>query len=370
MTNKRTIVISGVNLVDGGPLSVYKDFLNAIVEGKFYEDYRIIALVGDEKLFSEYVGVVELLEFPRSKSSWLLRLYYEFIYFKKFSKKEDVDIWISMHDITPNVRAKKRYVYCHNPSPFNEMKIKDAKYGLKYYLFSKFYKYLYAINIHKNTAVIVQQDWMRKEFARMYRIDEKDIIVARPSMPSLFNIVDARAAGETVFVCPSFPRFFKNFQVVCEAASILDKNGVSNFKVYITCDRNDNRYAEELVSNYKDCSNINFCGLLTRDELFELYGKSDCLLFMSKLETWGVPITEFKATDRSIIVSDLPYAHETVGTYSHVAFVNPDDVIELSNRMLDVINNGIIDNKVYMKNVLSPFADNWNDLLSLIIKEF
>jgi uncharacterized protein with GYD domain len=87
---------------------------------------------------------------------------------------------------------------------------------------------------------------------------------------------------------------------------------------------------------------------------------------MSKLESWGVPITEFKVTGRSMIVSDLPYAHETVGTYNHVAFVNPDDAIELSNSMLDVINNGTIDNSVCMNDTSLPFAEDWTELFSLI----
>ncbi|MCT3467001.1 hypothetical protein EFR21_08215 [Lactobacillus delbrueckii subsp. bulgaricus] len=145
----------------------------------------------------------------------------ERIYFKPFSKKLGVDIWISLQDITPNVVANKRYVYCHNPSPFNKMKLSEAKYGWKYYLFSKFYKYLYQINIKKNTAVIVQQDWMRKEFKKMFHID--NVIVARPSGPIASPTIsdESKTNDKAIFIVPSFPRYFKNFQVVCKAVRLL-----------------------------------------------------------------------------------------------------------------------------------------------------
>lgn len=36
-----------------------------------------------------------------------------------------------LHDIAPNVKAKERYVYCHNPSPFMKSEIKNLKYIYK-----------------------------------------------------------------------------------------------------------------------------------------------------------------------------------------------------------------------------------------------
>ena len=241
--DKKIVVISGVNLVDAGPLSVYLDFLNTLVQNGYSKKYRIIALVGKKELFIQFEPEIEFIEFRNSKKSWLNRLYLEFFYFNNFSQKMKVYIWISMHDITPNVKAEYRYVYCHNPSPFNEMGLKDAKYGIKYYLFSKFYKYLYKINIQKNDAVIVQQDWMRHEFIKMYNL--KKVIVARPSLPKIDNFIDySSGIKETVFICPSFPRYYKNFQVVCEAAKLLQREHICNFIVYITLTGNENKYAK------------------------------------------------------------------------------------------------------------------------------
>lgn len=113
-------VISGINLLDGGALSVYYDLLDEVLKNEWYKKYNIIALVADKKLFRKYENYIEIIEFKKSKKNWLFRLYYEYIYFKIFSKKNNVDVWLSLHDTTPNVIAKKRYVYCHNATPFIE----------------------------------------------------------------------------------------------------------------------------------------------------------------------------------------------------------------------------------------------------------
>ena len=77
-------------------------------------------------------------------------MYYEYFYFKKLSEKWKPYLWLSLHDMTPNVRADKRVVYCHNPMMFYKMTEEERKKSFKLFLFSKFYKYIYKINIKKN----------------------------------------------------------------------------------------------------------------------------------------------------------------------------------------------------------------------------
>lgn len=360
--DKKTVVISGVNLVDGGPLSVFEDFLNTLVYGGYTTTYRVIALVGKKELFKQYEGKIELQEYRKAKKSWLYRLYLEYFGFKKLSKKLNVEFWVSMHDTTPNVKAKHRYVYCHNPSPFNKMSIRDAKYGYKYYLFSKFYKYLYMINIKKNDAVIVQQDWMRTEFVKMFGL--KKVIVARPSLPEM-SAIENIPFSTPIFICPSFPRYYKNFQIVCEAAKELEEEGNRSFKLIITLDGSENSYSRFLLNQYGRCQTINFIGLIDRERLFKLYGESACMIFMSKLETWGMPITEYKVTNKPMILANLPYAHETIGDYDNVAFVDVDNVDDLKNQMLKVIEKNHLSSSK-SKPISNPYANNWNELCSLL----
>ena len=66
-------------------------------------------------------------------------------------------------------------------------------------------------------------------------------------------------------------------------------------------------------------------GHMAYSQTQELLSRSTGLLFPSKLETWGLPLTEAKHMNKPIIAADLDSARETVGEYERVAYVCPDD---------------------------------------------
>lgn len=365
----KNIVISGINFFQGGPLSVYKDCLDNIIKSRLNETNNIIAFVHKKELFAEYSDKVTLIELPKSRKNYLYRLWYEYVYFYFYSKKKDIDVWLSLHDITPNVKAKRRYVYCHNASPFMKTELKNVKYSYKNFMFSLFYKYLYKINIKKNTSVIVQQDWMRQKFIKMYKL--KNVIVARPAITIMksFDMNDYKEQkNKYQFIYPAFPRFFKNFEVICGACKILEEKGLTEFEVLLTVDGTENKYSSDLISKYGKLKTIKFIGLQSRNKLFSLYQNVDCLIFPSKLETWGLPVSEFKETGKPMLVADLPYAHETVGTYDKVIFFNPNIYNQLACFMEKQLEQGNTYQNVVEKKVMKPFAKDWKELLKIILE--
>jgi glycosyltransferase involved in cell wall biosynthesis len=101
--------------------------------------------------------------------------------------------------------------------------------------------------------------------------------------------------------------------------------------------------------------------------VFELYTESDCLLFPSKLETWGLPITEFKTTGKLILAAELPYAHETVGTYQNVSFFDVNSPEALADLMMLTIKKEMIPVGNQAAEVPDPFAANWEELFNLLL---
>lgn len=83
-----TIIISAVNLTEGGTLSILKSFLQALSMSELSNIYRVIALVNnkDKILYPN----IEYIELPKAKKRWLYRIYYEYFYFKKISNQFDV----------------------------------------------------------------------------------------------------------------------------------------------------------------------------------------------------------------------------------------------------------------------------------------
>ena len=369
--NKKTIVLSGINLIEGGPLTIYKDCLRC-VEKYFLENYEIVALVHNRELFSEFDSKIKFIEFMDSKKSYLKRFYYEYFYFKRLSKKLKPYLWFSLHDMTPNVVTDKRAVYCHNPIIFYDVKRKDMINEFKMFMFSRFYKYIYKINIKKNNFVVVQQDWIRKRFKKIFKI--KNVVVAHPNVvidDSNNNCKNIKIVKNS-FLYPSFPRIFKNFEVICKAVEILENKNIENFKVYLTIDGNENIYSKEIVEKYGRLKCIEFIGLQTRENLMKYYSKIETVIFPSKLETWGLPISEAKVFGKNIILTDLEYAHETLGTYEKVMFFGPDNAEKLAEKIEMLINDdenmkNIEFDGNFEKNIEKPFCKNWKELFDILL---
>ena len=66
------------------------------------------------------------------------------------SKRMRPYLWLSLHDITPNVSAERLAVYCHNPSPFYKVRNDELFLDKKFTLFTWFYKYLSQVLINHN----------------------------------------------------------------------------------------------------------------------------------------------------------------------------------------------------------------------------
>lgn len=362
---KPFVVISGVNFIEGGPLAIMKDAVHAFLL-LYKEEFNLVLIVHSRKLFPavEEANVI-FYEYPNVKSSWFRRLWFEYFECKKISRKIKPYLWLAMHDITPSVVCERKAVYCHNAAPFYRVSLKETLSEPTLFLFSLFYKYLYKINIRTNDFVIVQQDWIRQHFLKKY--NAKNVVVAHPSIS--FPIVEDNKVSDDglyTFLYPAFPRVFKNFEVLLEAVAILS-NIRSDFQVLITITGNESGYATQLKRRYDHLERALFIGLQPREKVLELYAQSDALVFPSKLETWGLPISEMKLHNKPILVADRPYAVETVGKYAKVKFFNPDDPKELSGYMNQLINKTIhYDNREYVE-PSQPYVKNWLELMRLLL---
>ena len=103
---KTKIVISAVNLVEGGPLTILRSCLKALNDYSAYNDVEVLALVHKKELCS--FSNITYIEVPWAKNNWIYRIFFEFFYLKKNSRKIKPYLWFSLHDTSPNVKAAKR----------------------------------------------------------------------------------------------------------------------------------------------------------------------------------------------------------------------------------------------------------------------
>jgi len=214
----------------------------------------------------------------------------------------------------------------------------------------------------------VQQNWFRDEFLKFGAHD--NIIVARPVNNKVVSNPKVSNKGNiAIFFYPSFARVFKNFEVICRAASLLEKEYYGKFEVRITVGKNDNRYARYLFNRYGGSSSIKFIGRISPEDVAQNYSISAALIFPSKLESWGLPLSEAKLYGIPILSADLPYAHEAVAPYHNVSFFDPDNHTQLAELMSSIIDDRWVGERVDVNEPSPPYAANWEELIMQLVKD-
>ncbi len=229
------------------------------------------------------------------------------------------------------------------------------------------------MNISRNTYVIVQQDWIRNKISDLCKIPIQKIIVSYPEFDINSTEDYDGKYKKNQFFYNAFPREFKNFEVICEATNILSSEYFekSDFDVFLTIDGSENNYSKNIVEKYKANSHLHFIGLISREQCEEYYRNSETLIFPSLLETWGLPISEFKLYKKKMIMADLPYAHEAANGAEKGCFFNPYKPEQLAKIMKSIIIEKDEDlfNKVPKLIICQPFYTTWTSLYKKIITD-
>lgn len=367
---QRHLVVSAVNFSEGGPLTVLLDSLGAAAE-TLGPQWTITALVHDSALIRN--PRIRTIAFPKSKRGWLRRLWLEWYGFGVLSHDLKADLWVSLHDITPRVSARRQVVYCHNPSPFYRPSWHEARFDPKFILFNAFYLQLYRRFIRRNHAVVVQQAWLREAFRR--HIGHPNIVVAYPAVaqtgagPAASALRRPSAADPLRLLYPALPRVFKNIEMLCDAVAALPPDVAERIDMRLTLDGNEHAYARNLVARYSNVPGIRFLGRLNKTRMEQQYLASDIVLFPSRLETWGLPISEGRAFGKPLMLADLPYAREAVGTYDNVMFLPPDDRAAWSAAIARAVDGVWQPEGHVAARPAEPFCEDWPQLWRLLTRD-
>ena len=365
-TLPRNVVISAVNIRKGGTLTILRACLGYL---STRDDLHVTALVHKRSL-ADFPGI-DYIELPHSIDSWGKRLRCEYREMLPISRQlAPVDLWFSLHDTTPRVEARRQAVYCHTSFPFLKTRLRDWRMDWKIPTFAHFTKYAYRHNVAANDFLVVQQNWFRDGLAQLTGFPKERIIVAPPAVRTVEPRPVAADDDTPLFLYPATPDCHKNFEAICRAAELLENRlGPNRFRILFTIRGDENRYARWLKQEWERLESIDFHGLMPREELDAVYNRAACLLFPSRIETWGLPISEFKPTGRPMILADLPYAHESAAGAPYVAFFPPDDPQSLAARMEEIIRQRLTAfTPIPPKDTESPFAESWGQLFGILLQ--
>lgn len=343
---QRTIVVSAVNLRKGGTLKILRQALQYLSGRAEQEELRVIALIHEKEL-CDFPGI-EYIEMPWCIKSWAHRLWAEYVTMYGISKKlaaerngRPVEVWLSLHDTTPRVIARKREVYCHTSFPFLKIKARDFLMDPKIPLFAKLGSLAYRINAKENDSIIVQQNWFADALSGLLKVPRERFRVIPPEFENTVHNTGEPVKNEfPTFLFVSTPDCHKNFETLLEASRLLEKElGRDKFRTVITVKGDENRYAKWLYRKWGRVQSVEFAGRVPHDELNSLYSSADVFVFPSRIETWGLPISEYMAANPGgrLLLADLPYAHETAQAASYASYFAVTDASGLKKLMYESI---------------------------------
>lgn len=365
----KTIVVSAVNIRRGGTLRILRDCLSFLATMNREGDYRIVAVVHDKELV--LFDGIEYVEIPWTVGSWVKRLWCEYVTLHKLSHQlGPVYLWFSLHDTTPRVHADRQATYFQTAFPFMKLKRSDFRFDYKIALFGLLTRFAYRINIHRNKYIVVQAEWLRRNFTRMFGIAPEKFIVAPPeeTIPTYSSVAGHGSFYRFAYVCG--PDCHKNIEILCESAQILERRiGRDRFRVSLTVSGTENKYASWIKHRWGNVGSIEFLGYLSRAEVDRCYATADCLVFPSRIETWGLPISEFRYSGKPMLLADLPYAYEAAAGSKAVAFVDIDKPENLATRMQELVegNTGSL-SRIDATEPAAPSARTWRQLFDILLE--
>lgn len=368
MSKTKTIVISGANITSGGPLTIFN---SALMEFSRRPDCQIIAIVNNDAIFYKSSNI-SFIEIPEYKKFIIFKFYFEYFYFKKVSRDINADVWISLNDFTPNVSAKKLYTYFHNASIFFNIKLSDLFFSRSVIFQKIYYSIFLRFNLFKNKKFIVQQNWIGEKINLKYNLPLSQILVFKPfnvQSKEVENIeVSKNSSNKFVIFYPTRALGYKNIELICEALNVLNaKYSINDIELRITVLENQNNYTKHLKKKYNKL-HIKWLGSISRDEVEINYKRANVLVFPSRLETWGLPLSEFSKYNKPIFAIDLEYVYETLYNYPYLVIFKPNDVETLAFLIKNLIEKKEITyfnfSEINMTGKINSI-NNWSEILDI-----
>lgn len=218
-------------------------------------------------------------------------------FFSRFFFKNEPTIVLG--DI-PLRRIKNQIVLVHQS---NLIKPTINKYSGKSLGF-KINRILFSLNHKYVRKIIVQTGAMAIELIASYpKIKDKVIVLPQP-VPSWLQIKKVSkefSNNKTILFYPSAFYPHKKHEFLIEVNEFLKNRKSFNFEIWLTL-------KDEEFIEFKNIKFVKNLGRLSPDQMNSTYSKVDALLFLSSMESYGLPLVEALSLNLPILVPDLKYS--------------------------------------------------------------
>jgi hypothetical protein len=269
-----------------------------------------------------------------------------------FPKSEKI---IVLGDLPLN-GLKNQIVLVHQPNlvypAINNLSSKKITYRIFRAIFNSNLKYV--------KQFIVQTEVMADELQRSYpKIIGRVKVVPQP-VPNWFmqgTKTNNKQRGKILtlfYPAAGYPH--KNHQLLIELNDLIQKDKINqiSFEVYVTL-------SSEEYTPYKDIKFVKNLGRLNPSEVLERYQNCDALLFLSRMESYGLPLVESLKLGLPIVCVDLPYAKWMCGENAYYfSHKSPQSLVDSLIKLDFDLSQNL---KPNYENELLKFPKSWSDVV-------
>ena len=348
----QTIVVNATALDRSGALTILKQFIESVPLDA--NEYLIfISEIVDLKCTQRNIRLIPIA----GVKSLHKRFMWDFSGLNKWLEINKVNCIATISLQNTNCRIKgnlPNFVYYHQSIPFIDIKwniFKSEERALWFY--KNIYPFFVKFFINDKTEFFVQLDFIKESFSKKFDVAKSKIHVVAPKivLPTFNGEITMDVEKDTInLFYPASSFFYKNHQCLFDALSILNNK---RFILYLTCEKEEFVILPENVE-------IRFLGIITFEQVLQMYTLCDALLFPSYIETYGLPLIEAASFGKTIIAADLPYAKEVLAGYEGVQFVDYTDAHLWATAI------GSLGNKNIYKSFSRLNLKSWESLFEII----
>ena len=300
-SKNKKIYFYAPNVWTGGGKVLILSIINLIIKNKKNNNFYMIL---DERIKNELSSDYNIKTFFCKKSIFS-RLFCEYKFSKK-AKKNDIILIFNNVSLVFSTKAKCMMYLQHilftgkySPNKYsNKFKIKII-YSI-YYLINKFFS-------KKIKKYYVQTISMKNEIIKNY--NNKSVTL----FPFLSEEIDENLFEKINtynFIYPASNYFHKNHKNLLNAFKILSFENIHP-SLLLTVRANDSKLIN-LIKSYKTEFNLQIEILkeVKPNEIGKYYNMSECLIFPSKFESFGMPLIEARKFNLKIVASELDYVRD------------------------------------------------------------
>lgn len=243
----------------------------------------------------------------------------------------------------------------------------------KYVFISRFHKMYYDFFVMRSLK-ISEKTIAVSEFMLQFLKKYKDKVAVVHEGVNLEQFIQQQSTRNEptepyiLSVSTLFP--YKNMNNVITAFSFFKKKGFKH-KLFIAGRDPDGKQLDilkQLAQSLGIAEDVNFIGLVPYTKVATLYKNASLFLFLSSVETFGLPVLEAMMSGVPVIASNAMSVPEIAGDAGII--VNPNDEESIAMKMEEIITNASLRNSMIEKGIDNVKRFNWNNTAEKFEKIF